>query len=92
MSMVLRLITQLLLSRKEMDKELADIPYGYHFIASNYYEKGKMLWKVNITPQGCNEEDVNFAAWRVLDGMNNFDIPHGQIVAVKGEAREVDET
>lgn len=89
--MALRYLLGLLLYR-EMSEDLADVPYSYHFIAQNYYAKDKMMWKVTVTPRGCKEEDIPFAAWRVLDGMNNFEIEHGQMVAVKGEAREVDET
>ena len=73
-----------------MGNDIAQVPYGYKFLASNYYVKEKMYWKINIS--GAEKDTEGWAAWRVLDGMNNFEIEHGQMVAVRGESREVDET
>lgn len=64
--------------------ELAEVPFGYKFAAKNSYTKGRMFWHITI----IGSTDPDFSAWRVLDGMNQFPIEHGQMVAVKGESKE----
>jgi len=66
--------------------ELAEIPYGYKFAAKNSYTKGKMYWSVTI----IGSDNPEFAAFRVLDGLNQFAIDR-ELVAVRGEAREIEE-
>lgn len=73
-----------------MGNDLAKVPYGYKFLASNYYVGDTMYWRVDVS--GVEEGLMDWAAWRVLDGMNQFPVEHGQMVAVRGESREVNES
>lgn len=74
---------RLLLSLR-MSRTLADTPGDYSFMASNFYVKNKMYWKITIV--GAEEEDEDWAAIRVLDGLNSLDIKDGQLVAIKGKS------
>ena len=65
-----------------MTNTLADVPHDYSFAAKNSYVKGKMYWSVTI----IGSANPEFAAFRVLDGLNQFPIDNGELVAVRGKA------